>query len=107
MPLSAETPAPVITKMRIPMWWGKPRCPESFRESAQRADPTELLPADLAAFVLVFQPGHERLEVIHHRARGDVFACGFFQDFAPIFRAAFFKDVIQPPADFFVVRVIT
>src|SRR6266702_7771368 len=42
------------------------------------------LPADLAAFVLFFQPTHERLEVIGHGAGGDVFTGRFFQDFAPI-----------------------
>jgi len=29
------------------------------------------LPADLAAFVLFFQPAHQWFEVFHHRARGD------------------------------------
>src|SRR6266480_5557869 len=46
-----------------------------------------LFPADLAAFVLLFEPAaHQWLEVIHHRAGGDVFAGRFFQNFAPIFR---------------------
>jgi hypothetical protein len=44
---------------------------------ADPPSPKELLPADLAAFVLFFEPAHQRLEVFHHRARGDVFAGGF------------------------------
>ena len=36
-----------------------------------------LVPADLAAFVLFFQPAHQRFEVFHHRASGDVFAGSF------------------------------
>jgi RNA polymerase sigma factor (sigma-70 family) len=54
-----------------------------------------LFPADLAAFVLVFQPRHGRLEVIHHRAGGDVFAGRFSQNFARIrldFGATFYFD---------------
>ena len=50
---------------------------------------------------------HERLEVVHHCAGGDVFACGFLQNFPPVFGPTFFKDVIQPCADLFVVGVIT
>src|SRR6266576_1452130 len=48
-----------------------------------------LFPADGAAFVLFFKPSHQRFEVIHHRAGGDVFAGRFFQNFAPILCAAF------------------
>jgi hypothetical protein len=44
-----------------------------------------LVPTDLASFVLFFQPAHQRLEVFHHRTRGDVFAFRFLQHFAPIF----------------------
>jgi len=63
-------------------------------ENAFGAPGGRALPADLAAFVLFFQPTHEGFEVFHHRARGDVFAGRVFQDFAPIFRATFFQDVI-------------
>ena len=38
---------------------------------------SESVPADLASFVLFFQPAHQRLEVIHHCAGGDIFAGGF------------------------------
>ena len=54
-----------------------------------------LLPADLAAFVLFLKPTHQRFEVLHHRASGNVFAGRFLQDFAPIFAGAFFQDVIK------------
>ena len=54
-----------------------------------------LLPADLAAFVLFFEPAHQRFKVFHHRASGDVFAGRFLQDFAPIFGGAFFQNVIK------------
>src|SRR5438552_9191888 len=37
------------------------------------------LPPDLPAFVLFCQPAHQRFEVIHHRAGGDVFARRVFQ----------------------------
>ena len=57
--------------------------------------PVLLFPADLAAFVLFFQPAHQRLEVFHHRPSGDVFPGSFLQDFAPIFGGAFFQDVIK------------
>ena len=53
------------------------------------------LPADLAAFVLFLKPTHQRFEVLHHRASGNVFAGRFLQDFAPIFDGAFFQDVIK------------
>ena len=33
----------------------------------------------------------------------NVLAGGFLQEFAPVFSATFFKDVIQPGADLFVV----
>jgi len=56
---------------------------------------------------LSFQPAHQRFEIIHHCARGDVFARRFFQNFAPVFRATFFENVIQPCADFLVVGIIT
>ena len=79
----------------------------SSSEKPDPPSPKELIPADLAAFVLFLQPAHERLEIIHHRARGDVFAGRFLQNFAPILRAAFFQNVIQPRADFLVVGVIT
>ena len=36
-----------------------------------------LVPADLAAFVLFFEPAHQRFEVFRHRASGDVFAGRF------------------------------
>ena len=52
------------------------------------------VPADLAAFVLFFQPAHQWFEVVHHRARGDVFAGRFFRDVAPIFGADFY---LLPP----------
>ena len=66
------------------------------RRSASRSESAiELFPADLAAFVLFFKPAHQRLEVFHHRAGGDVFAGRFFQNFAPIFGGAFFQDVIK------------
>ena len=38
---------------------------------------SELLPANLPAFVLFFEPGHQRLEIFHHRASGDVFSRRF------------------------------
>jgi hypothetical protein len=41
------------------------------------ADTTALLPADLAAFVLFLELGHQRFEVFDHGAGGDVFAGGF------------------------------
>ena len=54
-----------------------------------------LVPADLAVFVLFFQPAHQRFEVFHHRASGNVFAGRFLLDFAPNFGGAFFQDVIK------------
>src|SRR6266487_4644169 len=44
-----------------------------------------LFPADLAAFVLFFEPSYERFEVFHHCTRGNVFAGRLLQNFAPIF----------------------
>ncbi len=73
----------------------------------EAAAPWVLLPPDLAAFVLFFEPAHQRFEVFHHRASKDVFADSFFQNFAPVFGAAFFQDVVQPRVDFLVVGVIT
>jgi hypothetical protein len=40
-------------------------------------DTTALIPADLASFVLFFEPAHQRLEIFHHRASGDIFAGRF------------------------------
>ena len=62
----------------------------SHRDGLQINSQPHLVPADLPALVLFFQPAHQWLEVIHHRASGDVFAGSFFQNFAPIFGAAFF-----------------
>ena len=66
-----------------------------------------LVPADLAVFVLFFQPAHQRFEVFHHRASGDVFAGGFLQNFAPIFGAAFFQNVVEPRTHFLVIGIVT
>jgi hypothetical protein len=74
--------------MRCPQRVGNGDGPPSGRWSAARGragssivfgeadlpSPKELLPADLAAFVLFLEPAHQRLEVFHHRASGDVFA---------------------------------
>ena len=79
----------------------------SHRDGLQINSQRHLFPADLAAFVLFFQPAHQRFEVFHHRASGDVFAGRFLQNFAPIFRAAFFQNVVQPRTDFLVIGVIT
>jgi hypothetical protein len=65
------------------------------------------LPADLPTLILFFQPAHKRLEVIHHCPGRDVLAGGLLQDFAPVFGSTFFKNVIQPGADLFVVGVVT
>ena len=59
-----------------------------------------LVPADLAVFVLFFQPAHQRFEVFHHRAGGDIFAGSLLQHFAPIFGAAFFQNVVEPRTHF-------
>ena len=56
---------------------------------------------------MFFQPAHKRFEVIHHRAGGDVLAGGLLQDLAPVFSSTFFKNVVQPRADFLVIGVIT
>ena len=63
-------------------------------DALTRNSDVELLPADLAAFVLFFEPAHQRFEVFHHRASGDVFAGSFLQNFAPIFGAAFFQNIV-------------
>jgi hypothetical protein len=55
-----------------------PQCFAQTAEDGFSVGENDSLPADLAAFVLFFQPTHERFEVIHHRARGDVFAGRFF-----------------------------
>src|SRR5215813_2585756 len=77
------------------------------KKEGTRAGTRASLPADLAALVLFLQPAHQRLEVVHHRASGDVFAGRFFQYFSPVFGAAFFQNVVQPRADFLVIGVIT
>jgi hypothetical protein len=41
------------------------------------ADTTALIPTDLASFVLFLKPAHQRLEIFHHRAIGDVFVGRF------------------------------
>ena len=48
-----------------------------------------LIPTNRATLVLFFQPRLQRLEIFGHRARGNIFAGRFLQDFAPIFRRAF------------------
>jgi hypothetical protein len=35
-------------------------------QALARILPSELFPADLSAFILFLQPGHQRLEVFHH-----------------------------------------
>jgi hypothetical protein len=57
------------------------RTPKALRTKTKptsnfRTLPSESIPADLPAFVLFFQPAHERLEVIHHRAGRDVLTGG-------------------------------
>src|SRR6516225_4915317 len=71
-----------------------PQCFAQGPEVVLSAGEDDSFPADLAAFVLFFQPTHEGFEVFHHRARGDVFAGRVFQNFAPVFCAAFFQNVI-------------
>ena len=44
------------------------------KREGTRAGGRASLPADMAAFVLFFEPAHQRFEVFHHRASGDVFA---------------------------------
>src|SRR4051795_1182039 len=64
--------------------------------------PSLLVPANLTAFVLFFEPGLKRLEVIRHGASRDIFAGRVLQDFAPVFGAPFPKDVIEPFPDLLV-----
>src|SRR5580700_2830602 len=74
---------------------------------ARRSGRSTSLPADLAAFVLLLQPGLQWLEVFGHRACRNVFTSRFLQNSSPIFRIPFFQNVIQPRTDFFVVGVVT
>jgi len=71
------------------------QAPASSWEKPTHHFPKDLLPADLAAFVLFFEPAHEGLEVFHHSTCRNVFAGRFLQDFAPIFGGAFFQNVIK------------
>ena len=41
-----------------------------FQALGTSASTTESIPADLAAFVLFFEPADQRLEVFHHGASG-------------------------------------
>ena len=61
--------------------------PAGHTGSQQRVRPVadwkpmfRLIPVDLAAFVLFFQPGVQRFEVLGDGAGGDVFAGGFLQN---------------------------
>ena len=78
-------------------WWSAHDCQfirsPSHRDGLQRIR-NRSLPSDLPTFVLFLQPAHQRLEVIHHRVGGDVFAGRFLQNFAPVFGASFFQNVI-------------
>ena len=56
-----------------------------LKREGTRAGTRASLPADLAAFVLFFEPAHQRFEVFRRRASGDVFAGRFLQYFVPIF----------------------
>ena len=53
-----------------------------------------LVPADLAVFVLFFQPAHQRFEVFHHRASGNVFAGGLLYKQPPALNRGLFHDDI-------------
>ncbi len=68
---------------------------------------TSLIPANLAAFVLFFEPGIEWFEIFGHGAGGNIFAGRLLQDFAPIFGAAFLQNVVQPGPDLLVIGVVT
>ena len=65
------------------------------------------LPTNLAALVLLLEPGHQGLEIIHHRAGRKIFAGRVLQHFSPVFGGAFFQDVFEPGADFLVAGVVT
>jgi hypothetical protein len=56
---------------------------------------------------LLFEPGHQRLEIVHHGAGRKIFAGRFLQDLAPVFGPAFFQDVVKPFSDFFIPGVVT
>src|SRR5512133_3841626 len=42
------------------------------------------IPSDLTALILLLQPGHQGLEVLHHGAGGEVLARGFLQHLPPV-----------------------
>ena len=72
------------------------------KREGTRAGSRASLPADLAAFVLFFEPAHKRFEVFHHRARGNVFADRFSQNLHGIrldFWATFYLDCGVPVDD--------
>ena len=75
-------------------WWSAHDCQfirsPSHRDGLQRIR-NRSLPANLAAFVLFFQPAHQRLEIIHHCAGRDVLASGLPQDFTPVFSSTFLR----------------
>ena len=64
--------------------WPSALCPPFF----------VLIPPDLPAFILFFEPALQRLEVFGHGTRGNIFPGRFFQYFAPIFRGALLQDTI-------------
>ena len=66
-----------------------------------------VLPTDLPAFVLLFEPGHQRLEIVHHRAGRKIFAGRLFEHFAPVLRASLLQNAVKPFSDFLVAGVVT
>ena len=63
------------------------------------------VPADGPALVLLFEPGHQGLEILHHRSGGKVLPGGLTQHLAPVLGGAFGHDVAEEIAGLLVAGV--